>query len=132
MTARIRRSTGTYTSVARLVLRKTKPELDLENYRNGAGFKVITMLKRVDDVSTSLVLSRGLLNLVPGQPITWKSRTGVTPLTGPFTLDPSGGRIPFSGGFIKCLLSTRENNYELGVPELDLPLVCLGLGIEAE
>jgi hypothetical protein len=121
VTARVRRSTGTYTPVARLVLRKTKPQLDLDEYRTGAGFKVISMLRPVEDSVTPLTLTRGLLNLVPGEPVTWKGRAGVQVLTGPFELNETGGKLPFGASFVKCLLSTGEKDYELTVPNSTCP-----------
>ena len=131
MSSRVRRSTGTYSSLARLVLRKTKPELDLQEYRNGAGFKVISLLRKVEDIGTLGSLGRGFLNLVPGEPVTWQGRGGVTQLTGPFELNATGGKVPFAGGFTKCLLSSKDNDYELAMPTLDLDLVRLALGVES-
>ncbi|MFC0546015.1 hypothetical protein [Kutzneria chonburiensis] len=117
--------------MARFVLRKSKSELDLDEYRNGAGFKVISFLRPVEAVGTPLTLTRGLLNLVPGEPITWKGRAGVQVLTGPFELNETGGKLPFGASFAKCLLSAGENDYELTVPKIDLPLIRLALGLES-
>jgi hypothetical protein len=128
--ARVRRSAGTFSSVARSVLRRSTP-LDLDAYRNGTGFKVISMLRPVEDIGNPRTLARGVLTLVPGEPVTWKGRTGVQVLTGPFQLNDTGAKVPFAGGFGKFMLSAEQQDYELTMPKLDQDLVRLALGIEA-
>jgi hypothetical protein len=112
------------------VLRRSTP-LDLDAYRNGTGFKVFSMLRPVEDIGNPRTLARGVLTLVPGEPITWKGRTGVQVLTGPFQLNDTGAKVPLAAAFGKFLLSAGQQDYELTMPKLDQDLVRLALGIEA-
>lgn len=121
---------GTNGYLNKLLFRKSQPELDLENYRAGTGFKVAGMLRRLEDIGNPRALDRGFLKLVPGEPVAWHGRIKAQVFVGPFELNETGGKIPFGGNFAKCLLSTGQNDYELAVPKLDLALVRLALGIE--
>jgi hypothetical protein len=121
---------GTNGYLNKLLFRKSKPELDVASYRDGTGFKVVGMLRRIEDAGNPRALDRGYLRLVPGEPVAWHGRIRAQVLIGPFELNETGGKILFGGNFAKCLLSSGKNEYELAVPKLDLALVRLALGIE--
>jgi hypothetical protein len=112
------------------LFRKPKPELDLEDFRNGVGFKVAGLFRRAEDVGRPGTLGNGFLHLEQGQPVVWRGRSGERRLTGPFELHETGGKLPFGGNFTKCLLSTGKGDFELAVPTLDLDLVRLALAAE--
>jgi hypothetical protein len=128
--ARVRRSAGTFSSLGRALLRRSTP-LDLDAYRNGTGFKVMSMLRPVKDIGNPRTLTRGVLTLVPGEPITWKGGNSVQVLTGPFQLNDTGAKVPMAASFGKFLLSTEHQDYELTMPKLDQDLVRLAMDIEA-
>lgn len=130
MAVRVRRSAGSNKYLNMVLFRKTRPEIDLESYRDGVGFKMVSLFRRLEDVGRPGTLVNGFLTLVPGEPVTWRGRTGVTLLLGPFELTENTGKLPLGGNFTKCLLSTKDNDYELAVPTVDLPLLRLALGLE--
>lgn len=133
MAARARRSAGTNTYVNRLLFRKSRPELDIENFRNGVAFKVTGLIKSLA-VDAASGLDGGYLHIGQGQPVVWRGRGSVSmALTGPFELhEMSSGNLPFGASLTKCLLSTGQGDFELTVPKTDLDLVRLGLASAAE
>ncbi|MFC0436005.1 hypothetical protein [Kutzneria buriramensis] len=118
---------GTNTLLNRLLLRKARPERDLEDFRNGVGFTVSALLQRIEDIGGRGAVAGGRLILTQGEPVTWRGPGGPMQLTGPFELHETGGRVPVFGHFAKCLLSTGQGDFELSVPRLDLDLVRLAL-----
>ena len=129
-TTRVRRSAGT--DVFGKLFGRAKPELDLENFRNGTAFKVAGLMRRFEDMGKPGTLRNGFLHLAQGQPVTWLGRGGAQLLIGPFELNEIGGQLPLGRHLTRCLLATSQNDYELAVPTVDLDLVRLALGINAE
>jgi hypothetical protein len=130
--ARARRSAGTNTYVNRLLCRKPRPELDIENFRNSVVFKVTGLIKPLAAGAVTQAnpsgLAGGYLHIGQGRPVAWQGR-GSAPmtLTGPFELhEMSDGKLPFGAGLTKCLFSTGQGDFELTVPTTDLDLVRLG------
>ncbi|MBB5895275.1 hypothetical protein [Kutzneria kofuensis] len=132
MAARVRRSAGTNTYLNMLLFRRSRPELDLENYRNGDTFKVASLLRKFSVIGNPGTLRNGFLHLGQGQPVAWHSRSGMLLLAGPFELNEIGGKVPLGRNFTRCLLSTSKNDYELAVPTSDMPLVRLALASAAD
>ncbi|MFI9381435.1 hypothetical protein [Kutzneria sp. NPDC052558] len=130
MAARLRRSAGTNKRLNMLLFRKTRPEVDVENYRNGDGVKVVSLIRPLDDLGKPGTLLGGYLHLIPGEAVRWHGRGKVKLLIGPFELNETGGKLPLAGSFTRCVLSTSNSDYDFAVPTIDLPLVRLALGIE--
>jgi hypothetical protein len=128
--ARVRRSAGTNKNLNTLLFRKTRPEVDLERYRNGGGVKVASLIRPLEDLGKPGTLVGGFLHLIPGEPVTWRGRAGVKLLVGPFQLNETGGKLPLARSFTRCVLSTNKFDYDFAVPTIDLPFVRLALGIE--
>jgi hypothetical protein len=130
--ARVRRSAGSNSYLNRLLFRKQDPAQDLEDFRNGIAFKVAGLLRRFEDVGKPGTLLYGSLELSNGRPVIWQGRGGVTQLRAPFELNPLDGKLPFGRNFTRFLLSTAGGDYEIALPTIDIDLIRLALGIEAE
>ncbi|MBK3579983.1 hypothetical protein JHN63_40585 [Streptomyces sp. MBT65] len=132
-----RRSAGTETGVDVLLrwtwIRRRTPAQDVEDFRNGQALLVAGFTKSIGGAAMSSVgkgkqiarVRSGLLRLAAGEEPVWTDRRGdrTASLRPPFSLKPTGVKLPLGPKFERYELVTADGTFDLALPKKDRELV---------
>ncbi|WP_405993298.1 hypothetical protein [Streptomyces sp. NBC_00986] len=132
-----RRAAGTLTGVDVLLrwmwIRRRTSAQDIEDFENGQALLVAGFTKSIGGAAVSSVgkgkqiarLRSGQLRLAPGEEPVWTDRRGdrTASLRPPFSLKPTGVKLPLGPKFERYELVTADGTFDLALPKKDRELV---------
>jgi len=137
-----RRSAGTETTLDVLLrwtwIRRRTLAQDIEDLRNGQTLLVVGYTKSIAGAEMASVgkgkqiarLRSGFLSLSLGEEPRWNDRRGdrSASLRPPFSLKPTGEKVPMARKFERYELVTADGTFDLAVPKKDGELVRYAFG----
>jgi hypothetical protein len=132
-----RRAAGTLTGVDVLLrwtgIRRRTSAQDIEDFENGQALLVAGFTKSIGGAAMSSVgkgeqiarLRSGQLRLTLGEEPVWTDRRGdrTASLRPPFSLKPTGVKLPLGPKFERYELVTADGTFDLALPKKDRELV---------
>lgn len=132
-----RRAAGTLTGVDVLLrwtwIRRRSSAQDIEDFENGQALLVAGFTKSIGGAAMSSVgkgeqiarLRSGQLRLALGEEPVWTDRRGdrTASLRPPFSLKPTGVKLPLGPKFERYELVTADGTFDLALPKKDRELV---------